>query len=278
MTKHIALIGCGTIGKEIAYAVDSGKIKDASIVSLLDKIKGAAEELLSNLHNSKPHAYSDFVEFVSSPSFRDADVVVEAASQDAVNRFCKTILEKGKSLIIMSVGALADQRLWSELQDRAIRNRGRIYVPTGAIAGIDAIRSVKDLIESVTLTTTKSPKALLGAPFFDSESDLVKLNEKTLIYEGDANDAVKKFPSNVNVAAVLGLAGVGIVNTKVKIIVDPTTDRNNHDITVNGKFGEMTISVSNVPSPNNPKTSFLAVLSAIECLRSVCDENVRIGT
>jgi aspartate dehydrogenase len=218
------------------------------------------------------------VEFVSSPSFRDADVVVEAASQDAVNRFCKTILAKGKSLIIMSVGALADQRLWSELQDRAIRNRGRIYVPTGAIAGIDAIRSVKDLIESVTLTTTKSPKALLGAPFFDSESDLVKLNEKTLIYEGDANDAVKKFPSNVNIAAVLGLAGVGIENTKVKIIVDPTTDRNNHDITVNGKFGEMTISVSNVPSPSNPKTSFLAVLSAIECLRSVCDEHVRIGT
>jgi aspartate dehydrogenase len=82
----------------------------------------------------------------------------------------------------------------------------------------------------------------------------------------------------VNIAAVLGLAGVGIQNTKVKIIVDPTTDRNSHDITVNGKFGEMTISVSNVPSPTNPKTSFLAVLSAIECLRSVCDEHVRIGT
>src|SRR5918911_452546 len=103
MTKHIALIGCGTIGKEIAYAVDSGKIKNASIVSLLDKIKGDAEE------------------------------VVEAASQDAVNKFCKTILENGKSLIIMSVGALADQDLWSELQERAVQNRSRIYVPTGAI-------------------------------------------------------------------------------------------------------------------------------------------------
>ena len=278
MTKHIALIGCGTIGKEIAYAVDSGKIKNACMVSLLDKIKGAAEELLSKLHNSKPYIYSDFMEFVSSPSFGDADIVVEAASQDAVNRFCKTILEKGKSLIIMSVGALADQRLWSELQNRAVQNNSRIYVPTGAIAGIDAIRSVKDLVESVTLTTTKSPKALSGAPFFSSGFDLFKLNEKTLIYEGDANDAVKKFPSNVNIAAVLGLAGVGIENTKVKIIVDPTTDRNQHDITVNGKFGEMTISVSNVPSPTNPRTSFLAVLSAIECLRSVCDEHVRIGT
>ncbi|HYZ50219.1 MAG TPA: aspartate dehydrogenase [Nitrososphaeraceae archaeon] len=278
MTKHIALIGCGTIGKEIAYAVDSGKIKNASIVSLLDKIKGAAEELLSRLHNSNPYVYSDFMEFVSSPSFGDADVVVEAASQDAVNKFCKTILENGKSLIIMSVGALADQDLWSELQERAVQNRSRIYVPTGAIAGIDAIRSVRDLIESVTLTTTKSPKALSGAPFFDSEFDLLKLDQRRTIYEGNANDALKKFPLNVNIAAVLGLAGVGIENTKVKIIVDPSTDRNQHDITVNGKFGEMTISVSNVPSPTNPKTSFLAVLSAIECLRSVCNEHVRIGT
>ena len=55
MTKHIALIGCGTIGKEIAYAVDSGKIKNASIVSLLDKLKDVAEELLLKLQNSKPH-------------------------------------------------------------------------------------------------------------------------------------------------------------------------------------------------------------------------------
>jgi aspartate dehydrogenase len=278
MTKHVAIIGCGTIGKEIAYAVDKGKIKNASIVSLLDKIKGAAEELLSGLHNSNPYVYSDFMDFVSSPSFADADVVVEAASQDAVNKFCKTILENGKSLIIMSVGALANQDLWSELQDNAVRNRSRIYVPTGAIAGIDAIRSVRDLIESVTLTTTKNPKALSGAPFFDSEFDVFKLNQRRIIYEGNANDAVKKFPLNVNIAAVLGLAGVGIQNTKVKIIVDPSTDRNQHDITVNGKFGEMTISVSNVPSTTNPKTSFLAVLSAIECLRSVCNEHVRIGT
>src|ERR687884_1620760 len=133
MVKSVALIGCGTIGKEIALAVDNGEIKNASIVALFDKVRNAAEELLSNLHNSSPHIYSDFSEFISSPSFRNTDVVVEAASQDAVNRFCKIILENGKSLIIMSVGALADQDLWSELQERAVQNRSRIYVPTGAI-------------------------------------------------------------------------------------------------------------------------------------------------
>jgi aspartate dehydrogenase len=279
MTKGVALIGCGTIGKEIAFAVDSGRIKNASIVTLFDKVKSAAYELRSKLHNNNPHIFSDFTEFISSRSFKDTDIVVEAASQDAVNNFCKKIVENGKSLIIMSVGALADQILLSELLDKASHNQSHIYVPTGAIAGIDAIRSVRHMIDSVTLSTTKNPKALSDAPFFNVAGfDPFKLNQKTVIYEGSAADAVKKFPSNVNVAAVLGLAGVGIENTKVKIILDPDTDRNQHEITVNGKFGEMTISVRNIPSPTNPKTSFLAVLSAIECLRSVCDDNIRIGT
>lgn len=279
MIKGVALIGCGTIGKEIAFAIDSGRIKNASIVTLFDKVKSAAYELRSKLHHNDPHIFSDFTEFISSRSFKDTDIVVEAASQDAVNSFCKKIVENGKSLMIMSVGALADQLLLSELLDKASHNQCHIYVPTGAIAGIDAIRSVRHLIDSVMLCTTKSPKALSDAPFFNMAGfDPSKLNQKTVIYEGSAADAVKKFPSNVNVAAVLGLAGVGIENTMVKIIVDPNTDRNQHEITVNGKFGEMTLSVRNIPSPTNPKTSFLAVLSAIECLRSVCDDNIRIGT
>jgi aspartate dehydrogenase len=279
MIKGVALIGCGTIGKEIAFAIDSGRIKNASIVTLFDKVKSAAYELRSKLHHNDPHIFSDFTEFISSRSFKGTDIVVEAASQDAVNSFCKKIVENGKSLMIMSVGALADQLLLSELLDKASHNQCYIYVPTGAIAGIDAIRSVRHLIDSVMLSTTKSPKALSDAPFFNMAGfDPSKLNQKTVIYEGSAADAVKKFPSNVNVAAVLGLAGVGIENTMVKIIVDPNTDRNQHEITVNGKFGEMTLSVRNIPSPTNPKTSFLAVLSAIECLRSVCDDNIRIGT
>ncbi|MFL6338560.1 MAG: aspartate dehydrogenase [Nitrososphaeraceae archaeon] len=279
MIKGVALIGCGTIGKEIAFAIDSGRIKNASIVTLFDKVKSAAYELRSKLHHNDPHICSDFTEFISSRSFKGTDIVVEAASQDAVNSFCKKIVENGKSLMIMSVGALADQLLLSELLDKASHNQCHIYVPTGAIAGIDAIRSVRHLIDSVMLSTTKSPKALSDAPFFNMAGfDPSKLNQKTVIYEGSAADAVKKFPSNVNVAAVLGLAGVGIENTMVKIIVDPNTDRNQHEITVNGKFGEMTLSVRNIPSPTNPKTSFLAVLSAIECLRSVCDDNIRIGT
>lgn len=279
MSKKVALFGCGTIGREIALAVDSGKVNNATIVTLVDSVDHRADTLRSNLQNSNPSTFTDFSKFVYSSSFKDADIIVEAASQDAVNSFGKKIVEAGKSLMIMSVGALGDPFFLSEMLDIAYQNGSHIYVPTGAIAGIDAIRSVKHLLDSVVLTTTKNPIALAGAPFFNlTKINVYEITEKTVIYDGNAADAVKKFPANINVAAILSLAGIGIKRTKVKIIADPYTDVNQHEITATGKFGEMTVIVRNKPSPNNPKTSFLAVLSAIECLRSICDDSIRIGT
>lgn len=279
VSRGVGIIGCGTIGTELALAIDSGRVKNASVVALFDVVNQVALSLQYRLRNNNPRTFTDFEEFISSSSFRDTDIIVESASQDAIKRFSKKIVENGKSLIVMSVGALSDPPFLSELLDIASHNSARIYVPTGAIAGIDAVRSVKHLLDSVSLTTTKNPKALADAPFFNiSGIDLYAITKKTLIYEGPAADAVKKFPTNVNVAAILSLAGIGLEKTKVKIIVDPYTNINQHEIIASGKFGEMIVSVRNLPSPTNPKTSFLAILSAIECLRSVCDDGIRIGT
>ncbi len=272
--RKVGLLGCGTIGSQLALAVDSQKVPNASIVALFDIYENSTQNLKNKL-KTNPTAYSDFGDFLSS----GADIVVEAASQEAVRAFGKTVLEAGKDLMIMSVGALADNSLLEELLQSSSMKGGRIYVPTGAIAGIDAIRSVKHLLESVTLTTTKNPKALAGAPFF--ETNKVKLDniaESTVIYEGTAVDAVKAFPANVNVAAVLSLAGIGVEKTRVRIVADPQATTNQHEIVAKGSFGEIRITVNNVPSPGNPKTSFLAVLSAIECLRSICDHGMRIGS
>jgi aspartate dehydrogenase len=279
VSRGVGILGCGTIGTELALAIDSGRVKNASVVALFDGVNQVALSLQYRLRNNNPRTFTDFEEFISSSSFRDTDIIVESASQGAIKRFSKKIVENGKSLIVMSVGALSDPPFLSELLDIASHNSARIYVPTGAIAGIDAIRSVRHLLDSVSLTTTKNPKALADAPFFNiSGIDLFAITKKTLIYEGPAADAVKQFPTNVNVAAILSLAGIGLEKTKVKIIVDPYTNINQHEIIATGKFGELIVSVRNLPSPTNPKTSFLAILSAIECLRSVCEDGIRIGT
>ena len=279
MIRNVGLIGCGTIGSELAHVIDSGKIKKAALVSLYDEVENVVVELKSKLQNKNTATFSNFSQFLSSHAFANADIIIEAASQDAVKKFAKTMIQSGKDLIVMSVGALAEPELLQELLDIASKKEVHIYVPSGAVAGIDAIRSVKHLLNSVTITTTKNPKALAGAPFF--EKTRIKpetITQKKLIYEGTAKDAVKQFPANVNVAAVISLAGVGMDETKVKIIADPAISVNQHEITAKGKFGEIKIVLQNTPSPSNPKTSYLAVLSAVECLRSISDDNIRIGT
>jgi aspartate dehydrogenase len=274
--KNVGLIGCGTIGTHLALAIESRSIANASLIGLFDVVYSNAKSLKSKLKSS-PEVYTDFKSLIDSP----VDVIIEAASQEAVRKFAKPIIEAGKDLMVMSVGALADTTFFAELLDQAAirKGRSRIYVPTGAIAGIDAIRSVKHLLDSITLTTTKSPKALAGAPFFATrEIDLDILTKVTEIYEGSAAEAVKLFPANINVAAVLSLAGIGADKTKVRVLVDPHATTNQHEIVATGRFGDIKITVNNVTTPGNPKTSFLAVLSAIECLRSICDDALRIGS
>jgi aspartate dehydrogenase len=274
--KSVGLIGCGTIGTHLALAIESGSIVNASLTGLFDIVDGNAKNLKSKL-KSGPEVYLDFGRFINTP----ADIIIEAASQQAVRKFGKLVIQASKDLMIMSVGALADRTFLAELLELAALREGhsRIYVPTGAIAGIDAIRSVRHLLDSVTLTTTKSPKALAGAPFLATrEVNLDTITKITEIYEGSALEAVKLFPANVNVAAVLSLAGIGADKTKVRVLVDPKATTNQHEITATGSFGDIKITVNNVTAPGNPKTSFLAVLSAIECLRSICDDAIRIGT
>ena len=276
---RVCLIGCGAIGSELAVAIDSGKVGSATLVALFDTIEDAAQRLRMRLQNDKVAIFSNFLELTSSREFKVADIVIEAASQAAAKNFSRSVVEFNKDLLLMSVGALADELFLSQLLSVVSMNGKHIYVPSGAIAGIDAIKSVKGMLDSVTLTTTKNPSALAGAPFFNSDPNRLKsMKKKTLVYQGPAAEAVNKFPANINVAAVLSLAGLGIQETKVKIIADPHITVNQHQIEAAGAFGEMAITVRNIPSPNNPKTSFLAVLSAIECLRSICSPGIKVGT
>jgi aspartate dehydrogenase len=154
-----------------------------------------------------------------------------------------------------------------------------IFLPSGAIAGLDGIKSVKDELESVSITTTKHPRSLKGAKFFEnSKINLDSISSPMTVFEGTAKEAVSLFPANINVAALLSLSGIGSERTNVKIVADPDTDKNTHHIEAAGKFGKMTFTIENFPDPDNPKTSRLAILSAIETLKKYCSNDIQIGT
>jgi aspartate dehydrogenase len=270
--KRIGLLGCGAIGTDIALAIDSGKIP-AKLTHVYDFSKDASSKLIANLQ-LKPLITDNVGLLAAAP----VDLIVEAASQDTVRDNALTILQNGKDLMIMSVGALLDESIFEIIKEGCKDFNKKVYLPSGAITGLDGIRAVKDELDSLMLITTKNPKALRGAKFFEtSKIELDEIKASTIIYEGTAQEAVKLFPANINVAALLSLAGIGSIKTKVRIVADPRTDKNTHEIQASGKFGKFSIKVENVPSENNPKTSRLAMLSAIECLRKVCGNEIQIG-
>jgi aspartate dehydrogenase len=278
--KKVGIIGFGTIGYQIARSIESGYLSLARLSFIVDLSSERLEVAKKLFTNEKPTMFSDPDLLFDSESYKSTQIIVESASGAAVRQYAKQILSDGKYLIIFSVGELVDDTLLKELESEAARHTGVIHIPTGAIAGIDAIRSARNNLHEITITTTKNPKSLAGAPYFDIFEDihLQELRHRTVLYDGDVRKAVRLFPSNVNVFAALALATGNIAKIKAKIVADPNIKVNRHEIDVRGDFGVLQIVASNIPHPENPRTSTLAVLSAIETVRSACNETVKIGS
>ncbi len=267
----VGVIGCGAIGTEVCMAIDRGLV-NAQLAAVYDRSRESCDRLLAELGGKPAILPPD--ELISC-----ADLIVECASAQAVHEFGIAVLEGGKDFMVLSAGAFTDNDFLKRLTEAARTYDCKIYIPSGAIAGIDGLKSASIAhVNKVTLTTTKNPKGLKGAPYIEKNNiDLDSFNEKTLLFEGSADEAIAAFPANVNVAVSLSLAGIGKENTKVKVFVDPGAVRNIHEILVEGDFGKFTCIVENIPSPGNPRTSYLAALSAIATLKKIT-EPLQIGT
>jgi aspartate dehydrogenase len=256
---RVGVVGCGAIGSEVARAIDSGLVR-AELVGVHD----LRDEVASRLANALEHP----PRVLSLESLVDAvQLVVEATAKDVAPLVIRAAVERGRDVVVLSVGGLLG--CLDEVRTLAERRGAHIYVPTGAIAGLDAVKAAAVArIDRVTLTTRKPPRGLAGAPHIVATGiDLTGIREPTVIFSGSARDAVPAFPANVNVAAALSLAGIGADATRVQVVADPTSDKNVHEIEVEGEFGRLSIRIENVPSPSNPKTSYMAALSAIALLR-----------
>ena len=262
LSVNICVIGCGAIGTAIAREAEG--IQDIRTVYLTDRSQECATRLQEKL--SKVRYVPDIV-----PILSDIRLVVEAASQDAARYYAPLALSAGIDVLIMSVGVLADEEFQSDMYRLAKRKSAKVYVPSGAIGGIDALSagSIGDVHE-VQLTTTKPPSAFADNAYLTSKGvEADKLRVRTTLFEGSAREAIRHFPRNINVAATVALAGVGFDSTRIEIVCDPQVKSNEHHLRAKGSFGELDIVTRNVPSPRNPKTSHLAAMSAISAIRKV---------
>jgi aspartate dehydrogenase len=207
------------------------------------------------------------------------EVVIEAASHEAVREHAETLLSEGIALIVLSGGALCDDALRARLERASIERRAPLYVPSGGIGGLDALKAACAAgVDEVSIAVTKPPAAWKGIPYVERmKIDLDRLGGPVTLFEGSAREGVPHFPANVNIAAVLSLAGIGFDRTHLKVVADPALRFNTHFITVRGRTGTIELRFESVPSPDNPKTALLACYSALAAFRQFSSP-VRYGT
>ncbi|HBG61885.1 MAG: hypothetical protein A2Y03_03135 [Omnitrophica WOR_2 bacterium GWF2_38_59] len=266
----IGIIGCGAIGSRMAQNIVKDLKDDCKLTSIFDIDASKSAKLKKSLSSK----------VIIAPTLKDliksSDLVVEAVNAINTKDIIKAVVSSKKSVLAMSVGKLLGA---NNIFKIAKKNKCSILIPSGAIAGLDAIKAAKLAgIKSISITSRKPPRGLVGNPYCLKKGiDLLKINRETLLFNGKVSEAVKAFPQNINVAATVALAADVENLLRIKIITSPKFKTNSHEIIMIGNFGKMISRTENVACPDNPKTSYLAALSALQTLKQYC-KGTFIGT
>ena len=264
---RVAVAGLGSIGARVVQELDrgiDGLVLSAVSAQTIAKHRGWLDKLKTRLEILPIEQLADA-----------ADIVVECAPSKLVRSIVAPVVTRGKTAIVLSVGALLVNE---DLIELAKTNGGQIVVPTGALIGLDAMTAAAEgTIHSVRMVSRKPIEGLLGAPHLvENNINIEGIAEPLRIFEGTAREAAKGFPANLNVAVALSLAGIGPDKTRVEIWADPTVTRNTHRIEVDSDSARFSMGIENIPS-ENPKTGRITALSVIACLRKQ-RAPLRIGT
>jgi aspartate dehydrogenase len=254
---RVGIIGLGAIGRPLAEAIAAGKAGPVAVAAALVREPARHAPL-----GGGTLVTADSAAFLAQPM----SLVVEAGGHAAVRKYGEAVLASGRDLMVVSVGAFADEELLARLQTAARAAGRQILIPSGAIAGLDTISAaaVGGLAE-VSITTRKPPAAWRGTA---GEARALAATAPVLLYDGPARAGVRLFPQNVNVAAALALAGVGLDATTMRVYADPTVSLNTHEVLARGAFGELRLVLQNVPSTENPKTGRIVAMSVLKAVRN----------
>lgn len=268
----IGIVGCGAIGSSLAKVIVKDFSGEALLCGLYDLDKSKTVSLSKRLSGGSSLVRPNLKQLIAR-----SGLVIEAASAKVSWVIAELALSAGKDIMIMSVGGVSGRL--KQLSALAKKNNARVYMPSGAISGIDALKAAGiGRIKKVVLTTTKNPLSFRNVKYVESKGiNLAKINKDIVLFSGVAAQAVKCFPQNINVAAVLSLAGIGANKTLVRIIASPKVTKNIHEIKIECDAGNISTRTENILHPDNPKTSYLALLSAVAMLKEIL-EPVRIGT
>ena len=254
MSVKIGIAGVGAIGSALARTLTSEKGINNYVLDCI----------------SDPDAKSNFdVPNVDFDTLMErCDLAIECLPASVVPALAEAAFKSNTHIIFISASAWL---LYPQIADNYKNSQSRVYIPSGALCGLDGVRAIKELgITSAKIASTKPPLGFKGAPYIvENNIDLTDIKESTLLFEGNALEASKGFPANVNVAATLSLAGIGAEDTRVEIWADPQAVSNAHEIIIKSEYSTLTSKIENMPDPMNPKSSILAAQSIVATLRNM---------
>jgi aspartate dehydrogenase len=258
--QSVVMIGFGAIGQSVARRMAGLPGVDLSHVVVSKAKVGPVQSQLNGMGLTQCHAVDQVPDH--------ARLVLECAGHSALRQHILPALARGVECAILSIGALSEPGLPEALQAAAEQGQTQLHLLGGAVGGIDAVASARQMgIDEVIYTGRKPPQGWRGSPA-EALTDLAQLTSPLVILQGSAREAARLYPKNANVAATLSLAGIGLDRTQVRLIADPGVKDNIHEFEVRGPFGELHMRLVGKPLPDNPKTSTLTVLSALRFLHN----------
>ncbi|CAN1542437.1 COG1712 Predicted dinucleotide-utilizing enzyme [Burkholderiaceae bacterium] len=253
MKARLVIIGYGAIAAELIGRLREKYGPDCEVAVLLRADSPSRSKL--------PSGVASLTSLDEVQQFKP-DLVVEAAGHHAVHQYAHACLLAGLSFVAVSVGAMADEAFFNQLCQAAEQGGAKLIFPSGAIGALDYIRAVRDLPDTKVVYESRKPPSA-WADELQRLGIAQPLTEDVVLFDGHAREAALRYPQNLNVAASLALAGTGFERTLVRIVVDPQAKGNTHLVHATGAFGEMHADITNRPSPDNPKTSWVVGLSLL---------------
>jgi len=223
--KRVGLIGFGFIAGFIYNEITTRPELGLDIAFVWNRSPERMKDVPSDL------ILEDLSDFAST----SPDLVVEMSHPDISRNYAKAILQK-TNYMMLSVTAMADPQLEAELKETAEANGTTLFIPHGAMVGVDNLNEARDNWADVTITFKKPPA---NVDLSESGTDAAEAGSAQVIYDGSVRGAAAKFPRNVNSMATCALASLGFDQTRGIMIIDPNATAMSAEVVANGKDGSL---------------------------------------
>lgn len=259
---RVGIAGFGNVGRDVARRLTVTPVSGMRLVAVSARDLMRARSAAADLDPAP--AVVPLAELAEL-----CDVVVESATADSFPEIARAVLAAGKYLIAVSAGGIP---CCPEMEDLARRSGGRVRIASGALPGLDILRSASEgSIRSVRLTSRIKPGSMAHEPYvLEAGHDFAERPpaEPIRIFRGSAGEAARTFPRHFNVAVALSLGGIGFDRTRVEVWVDPNVPGAIHEVEVDSEDVGLTMISRNSPS-ENPRTSRIVAPSIVAALRGL---------